>query len=286
MNKIPVSSILSDFQLMLREKWSYIPGGSEKGKVDCSGAFVYSYRQHGHSIYHGSNRIARTEVSKLYPIGSVQIVPGMAAFKSRIPGDSGYALPSGYQPGGSHYNGDMNDYYHVGLVDDDTSRVLNAQSSATGFVASDISKGWTHVAYLSQVEYDKVKETPNSSASIPDTPNFSTTKAEVVAKSGSTVKMRKTPSKDERVWESVPVGSIVEIRGPESKGWYPIRYSGKDGYMMAEYLKTSESSSSIEVPNNGSSKKWSVTIVDLSFDEANVLLEEYPGRSFPEESNG
>lgn len=290
MNKIPVLSLLADFKMMFSEHWSY---GQEvkRGQVDCSGAFVWSYKQHGLSIYHGSNRIARTEVLKLYPIDSVQIVPGMACFKHRVPDESGYTLPSSYKPGGSNYNGDLNDYYHIGLVAEDRKHVYNAQSSATGFVSSDISKGWSHVGYLTQVAYDT--SIPDTS-SVPEqtTPSEEKQKvdpapvssfATVVAKSGSTVKMRQTPSKNERVWWPVPIGSTVEIRGSESKGWYPIRYSGRNGYMMSEYLSVSADNSSETLSDE---KRLAVTIVDLTWDEANVLLKEYSGRSFLGDSNG
>ena len=60
--------LLADFQRMLKEKWEYVMGSSSPGAVDCSGAFVWSFGQHGKSIYHGSNRILRTEIRELLPI--------------------------------------------------------------------------------------------------------------------------------------------------------------------------------------------------------------------------
>ena len=76
MSKIAVSDILGDFQRMLDEHWKYTAGASETGNVDCSGAFVWAHRQHGQRIYHGSNRIARTEIVELVPISAAK--PGMA----------------------------------------------------------------------------------------------------------------------------------------------------------------------------------------------------------------
>lgn len=155
---IPVADLIADFQLMLREHWKYTAGGASYGDVDCSGAFVWAYRQHGHSIYHGSNRMARYEVQRLIPISEATVVPGMAAFKFYPPSSSKYSLPSDYRVGGNYYNGDLNDYYHVGLVDTDTSRVLNAQSTSTGFVSSAITQNWPYVAYLTQVDYGTTPE--------------------------------------------------------------------------------------------------------------------------------
>ena len=37
-------------------------------------------------------------------------------FKKRAPGDAYYDLPPRYQNGGADYNGDLNDYYHIGTV--------------------------------------------------------------------------------------------------------------------------------------------------------------------------
>lgn len=293
MAKIYVNKLLYWFRLMYEEHWSY--GVDTKyGQVDCSGAFVYAYKQEGHSIYHGSNRIARTEVLQLIPIKQATIKPGMAAFKKRDPGASGYSLPSSYMQGGAHYDGDLGDYYHIGLVSEDISKVYNAQSSATGFVASDISKGWTHVAYLSQVDYEgeeEIVDIPSSSISTPSAPKeenkapsqAATSFARVTAQSGKTVKMRNKPSKTEKLYWDVPVESVVEVTGNQKDGWTPIRYSGRNGWMMSEFLVFEDTQSVDPEPIE---KKWSVTVVDLSWDEANVLLGEYPGRSFPGESNG
>ena len=36
--------------------------------------------------------------------------------KACSPSASGYALPARYKKGGAYYTGDLNDYYHAGLV--------------------------------------------------------------------------------------------------------------------------------------------------------------------------
>lgn len=158
MSRIPVNGLISRFQLMYREHWAYSWSGTEDGLVGCAGAFVNAYRKYGRSIYNGSNRIARSYVVELIPIGVANIVPGMAAFKVRQPGASNYALPEQYRKGGSRYNGDLGDYYHIGLVDDDPGYVLNAQGTRTGFVRSRIAENWSHVAYLKDVEYTQQED--------------------------------------------------------------------------------------------------------------------------------
>lgn len=259
-NQIPVASLIADFRLMLAEHWKYKYGAAQQGEVDCSGAFVWAFRQHGISIYHGSNRMARVEVVTLLPINVAHIVPGMVAFKHRAPGDRNYDLPSGYQPGGAYSNGDLNDYYHVGLVDTDTSRVLNAQSEATGFVSSPISENWSHVAYLKQVAYD-------ADETAPPIPAEGT--ATVYAANGLPVKLRKTASTQLPYLEEVPVGATVTILGPESAGWTPVAYNGRDGYMMSQFLRT----------GTEAAPTYTITLSGLTDAQAKALAAQYPNNN-------
>ena len=118
---------------------------------DCSGAFVRAYRERGLSIYHGSNRIAREHVAELLPMEAA--APGMAVFKARKPGEKGYALPAEYRKGGKRCNDDLNDYYHIGLVDADGRHVLHCANTREGFLRSGIGQDWHAAAKLKQVEY-------------------------------------------------------------------------------------------------------------------------------------
>ena len=224
MPKIAVSAILGDFKRMLAERWRYTDGASETGNVDCSGAFVWSYRQHGQSIYHGSNRIARTEVIELVPISAAK--PGMAVFKCRNPGDSRYALSSSYKQGGKYYNSDLRDFYHIGLMGED-GKVLNAQSSATGFVASPV-KSWTWAGYLKKVDYKE--DNP-----MVDDSNGVIYAGRVTAQSGSTVNLRAEPSKSAKVLEKVKIGSSVNVIGTID-GWLHVETETNQGYMMEEFV--------------------------------------------------
>lgn len=225
MPKITVSAILGDFKRMLAEHWKYTAGASETGNVDCSGAFVWSFRKHGQSIYHGSNRIARTEVVELVPISAAK--PGMAVFKCRSPSDSHYDLPSSYKLGGKYYNGDLRDFYHIGLMGED-GKVLNAQSSATGFVASPV-KPWTCAGYLKKVDYKEEKQVEDSY-----TAGVSYV-GRVYATSGSTVNLRAEPSKSAKVLEKVKIGTSVNVIGT-TDDWLHVETETNQGYMMQEFV--------------------------------------------------
>lgn len=158
MGKIHAMELVHQAQRMWAEDWKYVWGGASVNKIDCSGVLVYVYKQHGKQIYHGSNRIARVNVERLIPIGEAiaggLIVPGMAAFRSRTPGDGKYSLDSKYKEGGKYYNGDETAYYHVGVVDEDTGYVLNAAGTRDNFERDPITKGWSHVAKLTDVDYE------------------------------------------------------------------------------------------------------------------------------------
>jgi uncharacterized protein YraI len=221
---IPVKDLIQMFQRMNEEHWRYTWGSAKTGDVDCSGAFVWAYNQYGQKIYHGSNRIAREYVVDLLPISEAQ--PGMAAFKIRTQGEDYYSLPQGYFPGGGRYNGDLNDYYHIGLVDEDTRYVLNAKSTADGFKRSPISENWDFVAKLKAVSYDKDAEVQP----------VETNTAIVTATSGGTVRMRKLPTTDSDTLVKIRVGSTVTVN-ESADGWAQIVYDGITGYMMSQYLQ-------------------------------------------------
>ena len=228
---------------MYNDRWGYIPGSSgqlwtqaaqdkkaatdsgvaKHGQqwvghrvADCSGAFVYSYRQRGLSIYHGSNRIAREYVVQLLPPSYAQ--PGMAAFKVYNPGDKYYALPGEYKPGGRHYNGDLNDYYHIGLVDDNPAYVINAQSTRTGVARSKLSNGWDCVAWLKAVQYDEGSR--------------ETMQRQVI---GGKLNLREKPDTNSNRIAQIPDGAIVTVDEYGDK-WCRVEYNGQQGYAVTQFL--------------------------------------------------
>lgn len=219
-------SLIKLFQQMYREHWEYEWGHHEKGCVDCSGAFVYAFGQLGNYKYpNGSNNIARnyTVDGKLLPISEAK--PGMAAFKAKAPGESGYDLPDKYKKGS-----DLNDYYHIGLVDENVRYVLNAKGEKYGFCRDELTKdnGWDCVAYLKGVSYDDSSEEKQMEQ-----------KAKVVlpeGKTGNTVNMRNIPNTGGSVVMKVPVGSYVAVS--EDRGqWCRIRYNNRVGFMQSNYLE-------------------------------------------------
>ena len=248
---IPCIDIINMFQKMLVDKWGYIPatagimwtqamqntttntmaqkyGAKWIGHMvaDCSGAFVYVYKKFNLSIYHGSNRIARKYIVELLPIDNRK--PGMAAFKFYKPGESGYNLPMEYKPGGNQYNGDLNDYYHIGLVDDDTNYILNSATTQNGFIRSKVSNGWNACGYLKAVEY---KEGHNP---VIGNPMY------VTSQNGQPVNMRQQANTSSSIVARVPVGEQVNVLGVTDTGWTHVTWKKYTGWMMSKFLTGEE----------------------------------------------
>ena len=250
MTKIPAKNLIADFQRMYRERWAYIWSHAEDGCVDCSGAFVNAYRKHGLSIYHGSNTIARKHVRGLLPISEAK--PGMAAFKIRKPGAKYYKLPAKFQKGGAEYNGDLNDYYHIGLVDEDGKHVLNAQGEKAGFTRTKLST-WGAVGYLKAVDYGN-EESPSEGKTMET--------MYVTAKSGKTVRMRQAPSGTAKVLRDVEVGTAVQA-GPDIDGWREIICQDDGGYMMSQFLTADSPGVKYTVTCHGMTWAQTVKIRDI-----------------------
>ena len=205
---VPVNDLIAVFQQMYNEHWRYEWGHHEKGCVDCSGAFVYAFKKFGISYPNGSNAIARNyTIGKLLPISEAR--PGMAAFKAKESGED--------------------DYYHIGLVDEDPGYVLNAKGTNYGFCRDALTgkNGWDYVAELKYVDYGEEKESGDRVDAIVVLPSGAT---------GSTVNMRKSPSKSADIVCKVPVGSEIDVISDQGQ-WCEIDYGGRVGHMMSNYIE-------------------------------------------------
>lgn len=244
--KIPVNDLIPKFRRMYEEHWPYVWGAAREGCVDCSGAFVWAYKQFGKSITHGSNAIARSYIKELLPVSKAR--PGMAAFKKRKPGDKWYDLPAKYREGGAGCNGDLNDYYHIGLVDETGQYVLNAQSEDAGFTRTPISK-WANVGYLNAVEYEEVRPMETYV---------------VTADNGLPVRVRDNPNGN--TIARLKVGTKVQAGEEDSAGWREVRFGNNEtGYMMAKFLKKADATTPTDL-KPGFTKT-------LTQDEYNALCE-------------
>ena len=95
------------------------PGDGSDGTCDCIGLIIGGIRRCGlkWTGIHGSNYAARKAAVNFKKVNSTSdLEVGDTVYKGCAPGSSGYALPARYKQGGVYYNGDLTDYYHVGVV--------------------------------------------------------------------------------------------------------------------------------------------------------------------------
>ena len=228
MERINRGELLDLFERMEREGWAYAWGAAREGNVDCSGAFVWAYRQlGGPDIAHGSNSILRQSMAPLQPMSAAR--PGWAAVKIRAWTDA--------QKNNRWYGQEPGDCYHIGLVGRD-GRILNAKGTAAGFVASDPDEGWDGCAPLTDVTYDEEEE---EDATMLYRATVTTEK--------DPLRVRQSPGTG-RIIGHVPRGKTVEVLADKGDGWPRIRYNELVGYASGDYLTRVEEEETADAPED------------------------------------
>lgn len=88
-------------------------------------------------------------------------------------------------------------------------------------------------ANYGQKYYDMFAEVKRSEKPMAEEPLY---RAVVIADSGRTVRMRKSPSTSASVLYEIPLGTNIEVMDLLD-GWSQIIYKGQTGYMMSKFLK-------------------------------------------------
>jgi hypothetical protein len=229
---------------IIRAKPKYELGASSTTKCDCIGMVKYGLRKNGVTLTtSGTNWTIRNQVTNKRKISGVSSLRfGDVVFKSKAPGESGYNLPSKYRSGGTAYNGDLNDYCHIGVVKSVSPLQIIHMTGPTSKTDTSIGK-WKWAADLKS-EYLSNNPAPSPTPApspVPD-PNPEplpyVDQAIVIADKGQWVKMRKEPSAACSIYDEVPVGAKVQVvsHGYE---WTRISYGSRKGwYMMTKFLDT------------------------------------------------
>lgn len=236
--------LIALFQLMYAEHWSYEWGAARRGCVDCSGAFVYAFRQLGGSIYHGSNTIARKYVGAFQKTP----VPGFAAFKWKKTDTAKY--PDG-----------RGDFYHIGLVDSDGEHVLNAKGTKAGFCRDPVGS-WHSFAPLLGVTYPTT-----GSAGGPPFPaepgradaekgeSWSVTEYPAAVKvSSGRLNMRSGPGTEHSIVERLPNGTPLVViaefdtDGDGNADWAFVDEDGVQGYVSMAFIERTAYPTAAAVP--------------------------------------
>ena len=245
---VKASVIVANILTIFRKKPAYKIGhdGSD-GQCDCIGMLKGAERMAGMKpVGLSDTNYAARYTFHLEPINKATLKVGYAVFKSHGPDEVlKYNLPDRYRPGGKDYNGDVLDYSHIGYVTSLDPFTITHMTSPTAKQDHKIGQ-WKWQAPIPNIQYNKEGEPMQ---------------ARVVAPSGATVNMRKSPGGALSV--RVPVGSTVEILEPGT--WSYILYNGKKGYMKEEYLEPDTTPG-----------LYSVTVSGLSKIEADAIKAQYP----------
>ena len=225
---------------IVNAKPAYSLGNSSTTKCDCIGMVKYGLRKNGVTLTTtGTNWTIRNQVTNIRKITGVSVLKvGDVVFKAKSPGESGYNLPSKYQKGGSAYNGDLNDYCHIGVVKSVSPLRIIHMTSPTAKTDTAIGK-WKVAADLKSQYISDSTPSPSPTPDPDPEPTPYADTAVVYAPTGKWVKMRQQPTTKCRIYDDVPIGSTVTVvsRGYE---WTRISYGRRKGwYMMTKFLKTS-----------------------------------------------
>ena len=215
------------------------PGDGSDGYCDCIGLIIGAIRRMGlkWTGIHGTNWAARKEFVKLQTITKVSdLEVGDVVLKGYPKGHSKWNLPSRYRQNGQYYNGDLTDYYHAGVVESiNPLRIRHMSAKMTIDTALNHNKNsvWRYHGKLTILVNAAGGSVPTPTPT-PGTPSTGK-QAIVVADSGKTVNLRKTPSLRGALIARVPIGSKVTIIGPGEE-WASIKYNNTTGYMKAKFL--------------------------------------------------
>lgn len=194
------------------------------GQCDCIGLIIGGVRLAGGKWTgtHGSNWAARNAVKNLNQIPDNVMPPsavlqvGDMVFKARTPEAASYDLPGKYAS-----SGDMNDYYHVGVVTSVHPLEITHCTSVAGGIKRDTSLGeWMYYG-----QYIGITEEMSMGAE----GSYTVT--------GGQLKMRTGPGTNYSVISYIPNGKTVQaaqITGEPN--WLYVKYGKDVGYCMAKYL--------------------------------------------------
>ena len=226
---------------IIQAKPDYQTGCSDTRKCDCIGMIKYSLRQNNVSFSTtGTNWTFRNQVHNIRKITSASVLRiGDVVFKVRKPGTSGYDLKPKYQKGGSAYNGDLNDYSHIGVVKTVNPLRIIHMTSPTAKTDDGIGK-WAFAADLNK-EYvsdaDPVPETPTEPETPVDpSPAPVILTATVCSDNGKPVKLRAKPSTKCGDYDDLKVGTVVTVTSYK-EDWCKVTYRyRKNWYIMTKFL--------------------------------------------------
>lgn len=197
------------------------------GFCDCIGLVIGAIRRCGGQWRgtHGTNYAARSEMDGkvMKIVGSGDLQPGEVVYKAYEPEQGGYNLPAKYRQGGESCNGDLRDYYHVGIVESVYPLRIRHMTSPKAKMDTSLGK-WGYHGRLKKIDYTGGGGKPMD---------------EVIISGGNIeepINMRKTASTGSPIVAKIPQGSMATLI--EGGGaWNQIVWNGKTGYVMSQFVQ-------------------------------------------------
>ena len=231
------------------------PGTGDDGTCDCIGLIIGAIRRMGLKWVgiHGSNYAARYQTVDLEYIENVSDLEVYdVVYKACEPDgklrkacnagtlNKKYDLPSRYKHGGAYYDGDLNDYFHAGVVTHVNPLRITHMTSPHMKVDTNLNGGWNYHGKVKPIVDAAGKDTGSSAnkAEHVISEPIATTGCEaiVVADNGKPVKLRQYPSTGCKTWDSIKCGTKVTIVDPGEE-WAKVNCGKRKGwYMMAKFL--------------------------------------------------
>lgn len=231
------------------------PGDGSDGTCDCIGLEIGAVRRMGlkWTGIHGSNYAARYQTINLEYIENISdLEAGDIVYKAadergivKLACSAGtkthaWKLPNRYKPGGAYHDGDLLDYYHVGIVRKVSPLRIKHMTSPRMKTDSNLSGGWNYRGksrpIVEEAERRAGQPVPEPEKKPTEPVPSEGSRAIVSAENNLPVKLRQYPDKNCRTWDKVACGTEVEIIEPGEE-WARINCGRRKGwYMMAEYL--------------------------------------------------
>lgn len=210
------------------EGQTYVKGkDGSHGECDCIGLIIGALRRCGETWngLHGSNYAARNEMEYMLPVvGSSDMIPGELVYKSHDPGQAKYDLPDRYQKGNSYYNGDLRDYYHVGIVISIYPLQILHMTSPKAFIDTRLGK-WSWHGKLKKVILQAEDEGAKQME-------------DVIIGGGelsAPIHMRRAASTGSAIVADIPQGSTARLI--EGGGvWNQIEWNKLQGWVMSKFV--------------------------------------------------
>lgn len=142
--------------------------------------------------------------------------------------------------------------------------ILGTYGKGTQMTVTGVSGNWYAVSYNGKTGYvssDYMKVTSSEASSSASTTSGSSSTTSVSGTgtvTGSSVRMRSGAGTNYSILATFAKGTTVQVTG-KTGNWYAIKYDGKAGYISADYLKVTESSSATATPDATTTTATSTT---------------------------